>query len=250
MRRILGIAFVVGLLLAIASPVRADEQADLKALLDKAIKVHGGEDKLTKLIAGTSKFKGKMSFMGQDLEVAGEFSVQLPDKLRVDIGFEIMGQKFQIIQIHNGDKGWVAVNGMTMDAGKDQLDEGKEGMHAFRAQQLVPLKDKAFKLKSLGESKIGDRTAIGVQVAHEGFRDINLYFDKDKGLLLKAEGRAKDMNGNEVNQETFYDDYKQADGVAYAVKMSIKQDGKAFLDLEITEFKPAEKLADNLFAKP
>lgn len=250
MRTFLHVSFVIGLTLAAAGPGRADEQKELKALLDKAIKAHGGAEKLTKLMAGTSKFKGKMNFMGNELDVTGEVAMQLPDRLKVDIGFEVMGQKFQVVQVFNRDKGWLSVNGMTMDLDKDMVAESKESMHAFRVQQLVPLKDKAFKLQPLGEIKVGDRTVHGILVSHEGRRDVNLYFDKEKALLLKVETRAKDMNNNEVSQETLYADYKEADGLPYPAKVTVKQDGKPFMDMEITENKPAEKLDDSVFAKP
>src|SRR5262249_12569610 len=157
---------------------------------DKAIKAHGGEEKLTKYQASTSKIKGKVHVMGMDLDVAGEVSVQLPDRMRVEMGVEIMGMKFTTVQIISSDKAWTSLNGMTMDLDKDMVAEGKEGMHALRVTQLVPLKnDQKFKLKSLGESKVGDRTVIGIQVSHEGHRDVNLYLDKEKGLLLKSESR-------------------------------------------------------------
>jgi hypothetical protein len=241
--------FTAGLLLA-APSARADDQAEVKALLDKAIKAAGGEEKLTKFKAGTSKLKGKLHAMGQAIEIAGEYALQLPDRLRVEIDFEIMGMKFKSVQIFNGDKGWISVNGMTMEIDKDMVAEGQEGLHALAVTQLVPLKDKAYKLTLLGESKLGDRTVVGVQVARKGQRDVNLFFDKEKYLLLKSEHRTKDMNGAEVNQETVYGDYKVADGMAYPTKLTIKQDGKDFLEAEITEYKPAEKLDDSLFAKP
>src|SRR5262245_5804280 len=104
MRRILYVAFAAGLILTAANAVRADEQADLKALLDKAIKAHGGEEKLTKYQASTSKIKGKVHVMGMDLDVAGEVSVQLPDRMRVEMGVEIMGMKFTTVQIISSDK--------------------------------------------------------------------------------------------------------------------------------------------------
>jgi hypothetical protein len=251
MQRFLCLSLVAGLVLAGAAPVRADEQKDIRALLDKAVKASGGEEKLTKLIAGTTKFKGKMQFMGQELDIGGEFCLQLPDKLKVDISFEVMNMKIQVIQIFNGDKGWLSLNGTTMDLDKDMVAEGKDGLHAFRVQQLVPLlKDPKFKLKALGESKVGDRTAIGIQVSYEGMRDVNIFFDKEKSLLLKVDGRAKNMEGQEVNQETLYENYKEVDGLPYPAKLIVKQDNKPFIEMEVTEFKPVEKLDDSVFAKP
>ena len=91
----------------------------------------------------------------------------------------------------------------------------KEASYARWAGSLVPLLNKGFQLASLGEIKVDGKLAIGVRVSHKGHRDINLFFDKDKGLLVKSEMTVKDpmAGGKEVTQETLYSDYKEVSGV-------------------------------------
>jgi hypothetical protein len=249
-RKNLSFLLASAVLFLAADRARADAPAEVQALLDKAIKAHGGEEKLNKHKAFTLKMKGKSHVMGMALDTTGEMAFQRPDQFRMELEFEIMGMKFKILQVFNKGKGWLSLNGMVQELDKDLLAEMKEGVHTARVEWLTPLKDKAFKLSSLGESKVNGRAAVGVKVSHEGQRDVSLYFDKEKGLLLKTESRTKDEQGMEVNQENYYLDYKEGDGVPYASKFLIKRDGKDFFDAELIEYKLLESLDDNVFGKP
>ena len=58
------------------------------------------------------------------------------------------------------------------------------------------------------------------------------------------------MSGDDVSQDVFYSDYKEVDGIKRAMKTKILRDGKKFLEMETSDFKPVEKLDDKVFAKP
>jgi hypothetical protein len=114
-----------------------------------------------------------------------------------------------------------------------------------------PLKDKQFKLATIGEIKVEKRTALGVKVSSKGHRDVDLYFDKETGLLVKTEHIAKDdMSGQEVTEESFPSDYKDVQGTKQPMKFVVKRSGKLFMDGEATEVKMYEKLDASLFEKP
>jgi len=116
---------------------------------------------------------------------------------------------------------------------------------------LIPLKDKAVNLSTLGEIKVDDRPALGVRVSSKGHRDINLYFDKETHLLVKSEMRVKvEATGMEANQETFYGGHKEVGGIKEPMKFVIKRDGKPYLNAEVEEVRRGEKVDDSVFAKP
>ena len=113
------------------------------------------------------------------------------------------------------------------------------------------MKDPAFQLSPLGESKVGDRAAVGVKVTHKGHSDVNLYFDKQTGLVRKSEYRAKDaMTGKDREMATTFENYKDFDGLKIPTKIDMKRDGEKFVEAEITELKPGSKLEASVFAKP
>jgi hypothetical protein len=241
-----------GICLALAAAgARADDQAEVKALLDKVIKAHGGEDKLSKQTASVAKIKGKFYGMGEGQDYTLEVSND-GNKRRFELDFSIDGTKFKMVQVVNGDKGWLRVQDATMKLEDDALAEAKEELYVHQVTSLAPLKDKAYKLSLLGESKVEKKAAVGLKVSHKDHRDVNLYFDKDTGLLLKVESTIKDVmaGGQEINQVHLVSDYKDVDGRKVAMKVVINRDGKLYVDGETTEFKYHDKLDDSVFGKP
>jgi hypothetical protein len=252
MRGILTAATMIGLVLAAPLVARADDEADMKALIEKAIKAHGGAEKLSKNKASTSKFKGKFYGMGDGIDYAADMSVQGQTQMRFDLSFETNGMKFTIVNVLNGDKGWSSFNGKTDEMSKEAIAEGKEDLYFGWVSALYPLTEKDFKFSPLGDSKVGDKEAVGVKVSRKDHRDVNLYFDKKTNMLLKTEHQSKDVMGGgaEFNRETYYDDYKDVEGTKQPHKIVINRDGKPYVDAEITEIKPTEKLDDKVFDKP
>jgi outer membrane lipoprotein-sorting protein len=251
-QRLLG-TLCVALLFA-GGPARADDEADMKALIAKAIKAHGGAEVLDKFKGVTMKLKGKVYPPGfaEGLDFTGDLAIQSPDRVRIEVAGEFMGQNFRTIQIVDRDKGWFTLNDNTMTMTKEMLKEAQEQFHSGEVARLIALTRKGFKLSPLGEAKVGERAVIGVRVEHEGRRDVSLFIDKENYLLLKMETRVKDVQGgdNEFTQETYYNDYKKIDGLQVAHKLTVKRDSKPHLETEASEAKVSEKLDDTLFAKP
>jgi len=250
MRRIVTLAATLALM---TGNVVADEQADMKALIEKAIKATGGEEKITKFKAETFKGKGKFYGNGEGADYTGEWAVQIPDKVRVQIETDAGGMKFTFIRVVNGDKIWMKFGDQTQEIDdKDQIAEAKEESYARWVGTLMPLKGKGFQLASLGEIKVDGKPAVGVRVSHKGHRDINLFFDKAKGLLVKSENIVKDpMAGDkEMTQETLLSHFKEINGKMVPTKVVINRDGKKYVDSEMTDLELKESLDDSVFGKP
>jgi hypothetical protein len=244
---------VTGLFLAsgAAAPARAEDAGkDVPAIIKKAIEAKGGEEALKKYPASTSKFKGRVSIMGMDATMTGTNKDQLPDKLRLDAAMKIGGQEIEFTQIVNGAKGWQGINGMLEEMDKDTLDEARQQTYVGKLTDLRGMSSKDLKFKSLGESKIDDKTAIGVTISSAGHRDISLFFDKDTGLLLKSQGKSKDAMIGEFKAENFYSDYKKVNGIMIAHKVKVMRNGEGFMEMEMTSVTLSEKIDDKEFTKP
>jgi outer membrane lipoprotein-sorting protein len=245
MRKIAGVVGVVCVSGIIIFSVRGnkDEDAKMRDIVARAIKAHGG-DNVEKFKGSVTKTKGKLL----DLEYTTETSLQAPDRTRT-VAESKLGK---FVQVLNGDKGWVKFGDLGRDCVKEELDEMREQLNANLIAHLAVLTEREYKLSPLGEEKVDDRPAVGVHVEHKGFRDLNLYFDKESFLLLKMETRIKDplRGGEEVAAETVYGGYKDVDGVMTAHRITIKYDGKAYIESEVTEVKYADKLEDIVFEKP
>jgi hypothetical protein len=240
----------IGLLILIASPTRADDQADAKKIIDKAIKAVGDEAKIRQMKGSTWKAKGTFHGMGNAIPYTGDYAVVFPDKFRMNMDFDANGQKFQFSLVYNSGKGWIRLMDNTIEMDADRLASQKETMYAGTVAKLIGLNDKAYTLTPLGETKVDKTPAVGVRVSRKDHKDVNLYFDKEKGFLIKSEFRIKDDQGQEVNQETFYSDYKETDGLKAPSKLTIKRDGTLYVEGESFDFKYSESLDDKLFKEP
>ncbi len=242
---------VAGFLFAGAVPARADDAADAKKLIEKAVKAHGGQDKLDKFAGSAVTFKGTVHGMGDGIPITGTVTTHGSDKQRVELEIEAGGQKFPILIVLAGDKGWSKIGKDVTEMDKDQLAEAKEQARAAWVTTLAPLKDKAFTLATTGEIKVEKRVALGVKVSRKGHRDIDLYFDKETGLLVKSEGRVKDeTSGQEVSEEGFFGDHKDVQGTKQPYKFTVKRNGKLFLEGEASKVEVFEKVDATTFAKP
>jgi outer membrane lipoprotein-sorting protein len=227
---------------------------DAKAILAKAIKAHGGEEKLAKFQAGQSKAKGKINLpvVGES-EYTEETSFMLPDKFRSNLELDVNGMKVKIITIANGDKISIDANGTEVpitDAIKKSLEEARYVMKVARLSNL--LKDKAAELTALGEVKVEGKPAVGVRVTSKGHKDISMYFDKETHLLAKMEYRSVDaQSGKEVTEERIVLEYQKKDdnGFVLPKKVLVKRDGEKFTEADVSEAKYLEKLDDSVFNK-
>lgn len=237
--------FAVLVALVLTPVVRADDQADALALVSKSIAAMGGAEKVAKFKAQTWKEKGIYYGMGDGLPYTGNYAVQWPNQFRM----EIEGV-FTIVL--NGDKGWVKTQDAVNEIPAEQLKHQQEEHYGGWVSSLLPLKDKMFTLSPVGELKIDNRDAVGIRVSSKDHRDVNLYFDKQTNLLIKTEHNvnANELGGKEVLQETFLTEYREADGVKVPMKVTLKRDGKLFVEAENSEVKGVGMLDDSVFAKP
>src|SRR5947209_137181 len=178
MRTTLGITLAGLAALLAADSVRADDQKATRAVIDKAIKAVGGAANLAKYQGMVWKDKGTYYGMGDGVPYSGTYAVQMPDKMRMEV-------EGAFIIVLNGDKGWIQMNGETNALTKDQLAEQQEEQYSGWVTSLVALKDKGFTLTPLGESKVEGDAAVGIKVSHKGHRDVELYFSKKSGLVVK-----------------------------------------------------------------
>jgi hypothetical protein len=252
MRKSVLLAFGVSLWLLWGLSGQAQEGDESRKLIDQAIKAHGGAAKLAAIKAIQMKAKGK-AYSPMELTFTLDVSSQPPDKSKAVVEVTVMDMNFTIVNVVNGKKGWRSFMGKTEKLDDKEIEEHQQQAHIEKVTNLVSLKDKSYKLSPLGEAKVGEKDAVGVQVTKKGFRDVNLYFDKKTYMLLKAEYRTIEPIGKqEVQQEKLYVEYKEvAGGLKMPARMVLNNDGKKFMEIEVTEMTPMETpFEESVFAKP
>jgi len=240
----------LGLVILGSSSLRA--QDELRAVIDRAIKAHGGEANLDKHKAGQTKAKGTAFIQGNPIELTEEATFHLPNKLKSVQELQVNGAQVKITVGFDGTKAWLNVNGMNLDMKLDKLGElFKDQIYIGEVTRLTKLKDKAYELSSLGETKVQGKDAVGVRVSSKGHKDVNLYFDKTSGLLVKVEHRTVDFDTEkEVNEERIFLEYQEKDGMMEAKKAIVNRDGQKHAEMEIVEIKYLDEIDDTQFSKP
>src|SRR5262249_35660766 len=109
------VVFISFILICFAVQAGNANEKEARATVDKAFHAMGGKEKLAAIRAATWTAKGKFYGFGAGVDFQGTFAVQGADKGRTELKFEFMGQKFVMISVLNGDKGWVKSNDMLIE---------------------------------------------------------------------------------------------------------------------------------------
>jgi hypothetical protein len=243
---------LTGCVLAVGALFVRGQDADLKAILRKSIEAHGGEKNLSKFKAVVTKFKGTMEIMGFTIDVNGETSLQKPDKVKNVMKLDFKGKAVEVITVFNGEKLWVNAGGQTKEINDEKiLKAAREEMQAEGASSFADFLKAPYELSAIGEVKVKGKDAIGIRISKKGQKDISMFFDKKTFLTVKTEMRTLEgTTGQEVTQEKFILGYQDKSGTKVAKRVEIMKDGKAFMNIEILEATPFEKLDNSVFAKP
>jgi hypothetical protein len=233
------------LLLAAAWPCRANDK-DSNALLDKAIKAHGGEAKLARASLCKRSENGVLFRTDGDVKFTAESLRHLPNQVRLKLS---VGKTAQFLHVINGDKGWVQAGGPTEPLIKGRLQELREEAYVWWLTTLTPLKKSAFTLTALPEIKIDGEPAVGFKVAHKGYLDANLYFLKRNHLLVQISRRAPEA-GIQVNKVYTYSGFKDFDGAKLPTKELLSLNGKKWQEIAVKEYKFLTKADPKSFARP
>jgi hypothetical protein len=245
MRKILSVAVVGGLILAWSGLAWSGEEADAKAIVAKAIKALGGEANLAKQKASTWTETGTYYGMGDGVPFTAKYAMRLPDHFRM----EVEGIFTLIVA---GDKGWIRSGDDTKAMTDEQLAVQKNDHRAGFIATVLPLKDKAFTLTTLPETKVDDRPALAIKVTRKDYPEVKLYFDATTHLLVKSEWRTKasEQKFKEVTATMYYSKYKEMDGAKIPTKLVMKRDDKLFVEATVEDHKAVGRLDDSVFAKP
>jgi hypothetical protein len=227
-------------------PARAAE-GDAKAILDKAIKALGGEEKLAKAEAVTWKTKGTIKFQDNENEFSGHVTIKGLDHFRR----ESSNDQFNVVVVLAGDKGWRKFGDNAAELEGDGLANEKRRVYLeIIPATLVALKGKGFKFEAGGEEKVGDKPAVCLKATGPDDKTFTIFFDKESGLPVKMTAKVIGFQGQENDLETTYSDYKDFDGIKKATKIEVKRDGETFQKMEHSDFKVLDKVDSDEFTEP
>jgi hypothetical protein len=242
-----GIAVVLG---APGVAARAQEPRP-EEIIDKAIRAHGGAERLAGLSAST--LKERMVYPDAatwDTQIV----VQLPGRYRSERTISSGGKSSTSLIVLDGEQCWMKSNDVVTPYPKTFLASmqkytvpymGPRSILRLRARQKNP----ACRFTTTGEGTVEGRPAVGLRMKLEGGPEETWYFDKETGLLLKEEQRTKRFEGEDEVVETVYGDYQTCDGFPIARKVTHQHDGKVVYTRELIDFNVSSP-SEGAFAKP
>lgn len=249
MGRLFIVALAVGISLVAAAQVRGDDRDKALAIVNRAMRAHGGEDRLANLKVIRRSSKGAIYVLGKELPSKDDLVLGLPDRLRWELDLDASGQKVQVTLVINKDKGWRVTGGAAVEVGKDELEDLREEIYVAWVITLAPVTNRTFDLAPLPEIQVNGKPATGVGVTHKGHADIKLYFDNETNLLAKVERRAREV-GLPVKKESFLSGYKSFSGIQFPTKVLEYTDGKKAAEIFPQDYKLPSGLDENTFSKP
>jgi hypothetical protein len=164
---------------------------------------------------------------------------------RMDLDDTTRGQHEMTMAL-SAKGGWTADAHQATPMDKNRLEMFKQATHAQRVTWLTPLlHDKKFELSSLGESKFEGKTVLGIKVVYPERADVRLFFDKETGLLTKAES---EWSKSDVYTQVFRN-YHTVDGSEASEKLlreaKLETDGDALIK-HLGRYMPAAERAAEL----
>jgi len=247
MRRLAALVMVVfaaGIVTA-----QGDSQDEARAIIGKAIKAMGYENKAVPK-GLRMKAKGTVDVNGMSFEITQNLTIRMPNQFKDMTEVNVNGMTIPVTTIFDGKEAWVDVNGMVKDLGEKMVEEFKNVAGMVEASHLTPLLDKKFKLSIVGEAKVEGQPAVGIRISGKGFKDFNMYIDKKTNLIAKIERQAVDpMSEMEVQEERIFKSYRDVDGRKVPKDVVVNRDGKKFLEAEVLEYSVVDQIDPGEFAK-
>src|SRR5262249_12969821 len=108
-------ATVLALLIGCVGRPGVPDADDPRAVIEKAVRAQGGEEKLSRFKAGRWAGRGTLTVRGQTLPLTLETVYQLPDKYKTVMRFEVQGTTAVATQAMAGGKGWMVTQGKTLE---------------------------------------------------------------------------------------------------------------------------------------
>lgn len=241
---------IIGCCCVSTSAQPAVPTTDARAIVERAIVVHGGKEQLARSRSDWVKLRGNLLLGGKEIAFTGETWVQVPGQFKNVLELTTPRGSTRLVQLVNKDRVTITIDGRPHTTSPAALGEMRETLHMNNAIRLLPLitAPETYRLDYTGESTVQERVLLGIKVTTPGRRDLRLYFDKESGMLVRTEQMLDDGNGKETRQETVYLDFRQLGGYKRPVRMAAYRDGKKVMEAELLEVKYFEKLADTIFA--
>ncbi len=210
-----------------------------KQVLDQAIAAKGGLARLRSIQTVRAETTTTVHGQGNPVTFPSTTWIQYPDRFRVDA--DMPGGR--VAQVYADGRYWVAD-----PAGTKEMPEQNPGpLHAAIARDTIRLLVKA----SAGELVVRDIDSddprlAGIEISGGGAGPIQLFVNRDDGLIVKA----RYTTATEGRVEERYSDYRTVNGVRFAFHTVLERAGAVQVERDVKTIHYNVSLPPGLFLKP
>lgn len=228
---------LLGLMLFTAQAQTVDE------IVQKHAATMGGLDAMNNITS--YKITGTVSAQGNDLPI----TTQVVNGKAARNEVEVMGQS--VIMVYDNGKGWT-INPFTgateaTDITGTQLTDLKN--QAFLASNLVDYKNRGHQLESAGQEDVEGVKCFKLKLTNKDDGKITFYYINAADFILLKAASKREMQGEEVDTETFYSDLKDFNGIKYFMTRIQKMNGEVFSEMHIDKFELNVPVDEAIFKK-
>lgn len=233
MKRLL-FAFVALLSLA-ANAQTADE------VISKYSAALGGLDAFNKVTS--AKMTGTVTQQTMDMPI----TTQIINNKAARTDIEVMG--YQIINVYNNGTGWkqnhfAGIETPTEITGTELFDAKAQ---ASLVNHLMDYKSRGHKVELLGQEDVEGVKCYKISLVNKDDNKTTTYYINTGDYLLIKSVTPREMQGQEVEVETFYSDFKEVNGLKFAMTRIQKIMGQDFASIKLDKVELNVKIDENIF---
>jgi hypothetical protein len=214
MRRHLLTLLIAFALLGLAKPARAQ---DAWKIIDQYVKAAGGAKALSRI--QTLAIEGRFTNPARDKTGTYTFDTKLPNRYYSEL---VTGGK-SLIEAYNGKSAWRQNAG-----GEIGTLTGPEGFQLEAAgryynSRLVNLKKNKLAVSFVGHAQVRGKDALQIEVSTATGVTREVFFDPQTHLIVEEKATVAGSD-----QEIFYDDYRNIEGVKIPFQMELHREGETY----------------------
>lgn len=212
-------------------------------IIQKHAATMGGLEAINKI--ATYKITGTMTTQGMDLPISTQVINGKAARSEVDV----MGQS--IILVYNNGTGWT-INPFTgateaTDLTGPQLNDLKG--QAFLASNLADYKSRGHQVELAGQEDVDGVKTFKLKLTTKDDGIVSYFFINTTDYTLVKVSARREMQGQEVDTETFYSDLKEFGSIKYFMNRVQKMNGEVFSEMHVDKFELNVPVDEAIFKK-
>lgn len=235
------------MLLGIASTANAQDAA---AILSRAVKASAGsEESLAKRKFMAVKQTGVVYLPTGAAASVREGTLALPDRAKWIAELKPASGAINVTIVLNGLRGWSKSGNMVADLPPSQYDSVQNESYTLWLASLVPFQSRSIQWEVLKDGSVDGRPTRVIKSTQVGRPVVNLHFDRDSYLLLKA-AYAGTEQLQPASKEFIFSGHKDFEGQRLPGKVQVFQNGKKIEEWTSDSIRFLGSLDERAFAKP